>query len=162
MAPSEDGNGSRSPAYEIWNKATQELGDALAHVARLQQLMSYTDAANAVRCASIEPNSIELVRLLCERMTADLEADRPMLPSIVIGKRTNRPGKGFFQFARQYFRIDDEDLFWFAEVEAVHLHYALRSRRTKTEAMTDRRARIGRPQTTVDLGSEEFIMSFFD
>lgn len=147
---------------DIWERASRELNQALEDAARAQRLMSYSEAASAVRCLRLDAHSVELVRLLCARVTVDVEADRPLVSSIVIGQRSNRPGKGFFRFAGQYFHIGDEELFWLTEVDAVHRHYGRRLRRGHSDPVPDRKVRIVAPQNSVDVSENDFIMSFFD
>jgi hypothetical protein len=95
-------------------------------------------------------------------VTADVEADRPLASSIVIGQRSNRPGKGFFRFASQYFHIDDDEVFWLTEVEAVHTFYGRRSRRRSHAPVHSHRVRVPTSQRPLDVNEAQFIMSFFD
>lgn len=162
MSSKQVGTNSTHVENDIWKRAARELNQALEEAARSQRLMSYTEAASAVRCARLDAHSVELVRLLCERVTADVQTGRPLLSSIVIGQRSNRPGKGFFRFAGQYFHIDDEEVFWLTEVDAVHRHYGRRSRRGHRDAVPDRKVRAVALQNSVDVSETDFIMSFFD
>lgn len=149
-----------------WNCARVELETALERVAREQSLATYAALAEEIRSVPLEPHSPELVRLLCERIVEDVEADRPLLSSLVVGRRTNRPGRGFFDFAGRYFHIDDNEAFWLAEVAGSHGYYR-RSRvrrRSVAAPIRDLLADSLSPSKRPDAGlsDRDFILSFFD
>lgn len=153
--------GSRS-GQQLWDVASRELRDALESAARLRQTLTYTDAAKAVRCMDLDATSTPLVQLLCQQVRKDAANNLPLLSSLVIGRRRNQPGKGFFQFARQFFRFDDNERFWLAEVEAVYNHYGRRARRRGTETGMTHRVALATPQQQRPEDQAAFIMSFFD
>lgn len=147
---------------EPWSAASQELRYALESAARLRQTLTYTDAARAVRSMELDATSTALVLLLCQQLREDAANDVPLLSSLVVGRRRNQPGNGFFQFARQFFRFDDNERFWLAEVEAVFSHYGRSTRRrASTPGMTHRVAQPTSPEQRPE-DQIEFIMSFFD
>lgn len=148
-------------AVQIWTRATTELQTLLEAVAHQQRLVTYTDVVSEISAISMEPRSTELARLMCERTAADAQEDRPLLSSIVIGRRTNRPGRGFFDFARKFFQFEDEETFWLTEVSAVHEAYRRRSRRRRTLS-TPHRVRIETASPVTVEDEKDFIMSFFD
>jgi len=153
--------GSRS-GQQLWDVASRQLRDALESAARLGQTLTYTDAAKAVRCMDLDATSTPLVHLLCQQVREDAANNLPLLSSLVIGRRRNQPGKGFFQFARQFFRFDDNERFWLAEVEAVYSHYGRRARRRGTETGMTHRVALATPQEQRPEDQAAFIMSFFD
>lgn len=146
--------------------ARTELEEALEDVAIRQSLCTYTDLVASIRSVALEPRSPELVRLLCERMVVDLQEERPLLSSLVVGRRTNRPGRGFFEFARRYVRIDDDDAFWLAEVTSSHGYYRrTRGRRQGVEVPVRHHvaaATSAQSSPLMDLSDKDFILSFFD
>lgn len=145
-----------------WTAAARELRGALESAARHRQTLTYTDAAKAVRCMDLDATSTALVLLLCQQVREDAANDLPLLSSLVIGRRRNQPGKGFFHFARQFFRFEDNERFWLAEVEAVFSHYGRSPRRRpSTPGMTHRVAVPTSPEQRPE-DQNEFIMSFFD
>ncbi len=149
-----------------WDDAKTELAAALERTARDQSLATYADLAGLIRSVRLEPQSPELARLLCERILEDVDADRPLLSSLVVGRRTNRPGRGFFAFARRLFRIDDDDEFWLAEVAASHGYYRRNGARRRSVAAPVRYPApvASSPNTgpAADLSDKDFILSFFD
>jgi hypothetical protein len=154
--------GRGDEAQQRWDRATRELENALEVAARDQRLFTYTDLVSEITAFPLDPRSPELARLLCERTSADVEADRPLLSSIVIGRRTNRPGKGFFQFARQYFRIEDDEVFWLGEVASVHDSYRRMHRRARSTTTAPHRIRLAKVESLDTASEKDFIMSFFD
>jgi len=153
--------GSRS-AEQLWDVASRQLRDALESAARRRQTMTYTDAAKAVRCMDLDATSTPLVHLLCQQVREDAANNLPLLSSLVIGRRRNQPGKGFFQFARQFFRFDDNERFWLAEVEAVYNHYGRRARRRGNETGVTHRVALPTPPEQRPEDQNSFIASFFD
>ena len=153
--------GRGDEAKQLWDRATRELENALEVAAHEQRLITYTDAVSEITAFPLDPRSPELARLLCERISADVENDRPLLSSILIGRRTNRPGKGFFQFARQYFRIEDDEVFWLGEVASVHDAYRRMHRRARSTT-APHRIRLPKVEGLDTASEKDFIMSFFD
>ena len=153
--------GSRSGEH-LWDVASRQLRDALEFAARHRQTLTYTDAAKAVRCMDLEATSTPLVHLLCQQVREDAANNMPLLSSLVIGRRRNQPGSGFFQFARQFFRFDDNERFWLAEVEAVYNHYGRRARRRRSETGMTHRVAIPSPREQRPEDQNSFIASFFD
>jgi hypothetical protein len=153
---------ARGPeARALWDRAALELEQVLEVAARDQRLVTYTDVVSEITAIPVHPRSTELARLLCERTVADVAGDRPLLSSIVIGQRTNRPGRGFFEFARGYFWIEDEEVFWLGEVASVHDEYRRRRRRSDV-ASAAHRTRLMNTRPTDFASEKDFIMSFFD
>lgn len=148
-------------AKQLWHRAAEELANALEGAASRLQLITYADVVSQINAFPLDPRSPQLARLLCERVIVDVENDRPLLSSIVIGRRTNRPGKGFFQFARQYFRIDDDEVFWLGEVASLHDSYRRASRRAQPASIS-RRIRLAEAKTLDSANENDLIMSFFD
>lgn len=158
--------GRRGIVVNERHSLTAELASTLERVAREQSLSTYADLAAAIRSVQLEPQSPELARLLCERIVADVEADRPLLSCLVVGRRTNRPGRGFFSFARRYFRIEDDDEFWLAEVAACHDYYR-RSRLRRRGVGTPVRQPVAAASSpnsdrAADISNKDFILSFFE
>lgn len=156
----------RGSVSHEWDDARAELETALERIAREQSLATYADLAAEIRSVPLDPQSPELARLLCERIAADVQADRPLLSSLVVGRRTNRPGGGFFAFAGRFFRIDDHDEFWLAEVAASHSYYRRHGARRRSVGAPVRRPApvASSPHTgpAADLSDKDFILSFFD
>jgi len=145
-----------------WHRASRELRDALEDAARHRKTLTYTDAAKAVRSLEIDAASIFLAHLLCKQIKDDVAGDLPLLSSLVIGKWRNQPGQGFFRFARQYFRFQDDEVFWLAELEAVYNHYSRRARRRVSAPSMAHRLALPTPQEQRPEDQADFIMSFFD
>ena len=161
MAASQLWTGRGDEANPLWDRAARELENTLEVAAREQRLITYTDVVAGINAFALDPRSPELARLLCEQISADVENDRPLLPSIVIGHRDNRPGKGFFQFASQYFRIEDNEIFWLSEVASVH-HFYRQMRRTARSTTASHRIRLAQLEDVDTSSEKDFIMSFFD
>lgn len=145
-----------------WNRASRELRGALEDAAQLRKTLTYADAANAVRSMELDAVSVRLAHLLCKQIKDDVADDLPLLSSLVIGKWRNQPGQGFFRFARQYFRFQDDEVFWLAELEAVYNHYGRRGRRRGTAPRMSHRIALPNPQKQRPEDQGTFIMSFFD
>ncbi len=157
QVPTENTDG----ANQIWNRATLQIEEILQFTALQQRLITYSEVSSGVTALSLEPRSFEFARLLCERIDYDVTNDQPLLSSIVIGRRTNRPGRGFFQYMRRYFLVEDDDLFWLSEVKSVHDYYR-RSHRSSTPTKAIRRASLANVKKTDALSEKDFILSFFD
>lgn len=153
--------GNDREAELLWVRATEELERVLEVAAREQRLITYTDVVAEITALSLDPRSPELAKLLCERIITDVNSDQPLLSSIVIGRRTNRPGKGYFQFVRRYFRIEDDEVFWLGEVDSVHAYYRRRNRNSPAPTAS-RRIRQAKAKSLNKSNEKDFIMSFFD
>lgn len=145
-----------------WAAAARQLRESLESAARLKKTLTYTDAARSVRAIQLDAVSPRLAELLCEQIHHDATHGLPLLSSIVIGHRRNQPGRGFFRFARQYFRFDDDERFWIAEVEAVYAHYGRRSRARTSDNNMSHRVALAKPKPQRPEDQADFIMSFFD
>jgi hypothetical protein len=148
-------------ARQLWDQAARELKKALETAAHEQRLITYAEVVCEISAFPIDPRSPELAKLLCEQITADVEDDRPLISSIVVGRRTNRPGNGFFKFARQFFRIEDDEIFWLGEVASVHNAFRRVHRRARPTSGSHR-IRLASVHALDNSSEKDFIMSFFD
>lgn len=153
---------SNWPDDDLWYEATQQLRDALEAAAAQQTTMSYADAAKAVRCIELDAVSVRLAHLLCQQIHHDASNGLPLLSSIVIGQHRNQPGKGYFTFARRYFKFRDDEVFWLAELDAVFKHYGRRARRRGAETGMTHRVALPAPQEQRPQDQAAFIASFFE
>lgn len=143
----------------LWKTAKEQLDTVLERVARQRSLITYSDLANEITAVPLTPESPGLARLLSERQAEDIEANGPLFTSLVVGRRTNKPGKGFFGLSKNWFILDDEDQFWLNEVAASHNHYLRRRQRTGPVRVSASPSRPAVFNTVLD--DQEFIISFF-
>ena len=158
----EDTDGSKSETDPQWSSAIRELRRALEQAAQLQQTVTYADAAKAVKSMQLDALSTTLVLLLCELVRDDVDQDAPLLASLVIGKRRNQPGRGFFKYVRRYFHFDDDEIFWLAELQAVYDHYGRRVRRRSAQNGMNHRVALPSSSEQRPEDQSDFIISFFD
>lgn len=97
---------------------------ALVRRARTGRLITYSELAAVGGFDLVEEKDREeLARSLDEITDFELSQGRPLIAAIVVSKETNRPGGGFFVFARARGRVgpaEDEDTYWAREVGQVH------------------------------------------
>lgn len=100
--------------------AREQRTVSYGEIIRLAELKSSADALRG-----------ELGRLLGEIVESEIakDPDAPMLSAVAIPVDGNRPGKGFFDLARELRRLDstretDEDTFWIIELNRVYAYYS--------------------------------------
>jgi hypothetical protein len=104
----------------IWDAAKREGRDSLIECARSQVLVTYSDFARELRSVQLDPHGQPLAELLGQISNEANKADGIMLSALVVRYEDGRPGKGFFELARQLDRkFDDPETFWIEEVKRV-------------------------------------------
>ena len=102
----------------------EELRQILIEVARKRRFMFYGELAPSLNLdMNLDNNRVEIGRILGEISTYEHQQGRPLLTAIVVHKRDNRPGVGFFNLARElglYCPGDNQEAFWTKEVNRVY------------------------------------------
>jgi hypothetical protein len=108
-----------------WAAAKEEIRTLLIGIARQRSTITYRELAGRLTSVSLEPNSVELGRLLGEASRAEASAGRGMLSALVVQQATGKPGHGFFRLAQQLGRsVADQDQCLVDELNAVYAAWA--------------------------------------
>jgi hypothetical protein len=110
-------------------EAKVELRDAIIDAARRGRLMSYTDAANAVTCTSVTPQSSTMRELLGAIVVEEHAKTGLLVTAVVVRHRDGVPGLGFFRAARKlgYDGTHNEFAFWAERRREVFDHFRAKS-----------------------------------
>ncbi len=109
----------------IWDAAKKEGRDILIECAKRQVLVIYTDFSRELRSVQLDPHGLPLAELLGQISREENESDGIMLSALVVHYEDGRPGKGFFELARELDReFNDPETFWIEEVKRVFAFWA--------------------------------------
>jgi len=102
--------------------------EKLKEVARARRLITYGEVAEVVDLDWRKNyGKCRQIFVILKRICADeVRQGCPMLGAMVVGKRSNIPGEGFFTSARKlgFFQGDDKLAFWTGERERVYDYWA--------------------------------------
>ncbi|MEZ4669073.1 MAG: hypothetical protein R3E39_14295 [Anaerolineae bacterium] len=80
-----------------WSALREEMRQIMVETARRGQLITYSELCAALKTAYLHYHSPILVRLLTEVGRSEVQAGRPVLPAVVVGKQSGIPGPGYFK-----------------------------------------------------------------
>ena len=104
----------------------ERIAARLRAVARTGRTVTYNDLAAVAGWDMDDPAAAsEVAGILRAISTAEHEAGRPLLSAVVVGAKTERPGKGFFKLAQRLGRYDGgaDGAFFAQELRRVHAHW---------------------------------------
>ena len=114
-------NSNHGFTQSVWNAAKEEARKAMIAVARREAVIAYSDLTTRIKSCTLEPHDPGLARMLGDISMEEDEAGRGMLSAVVVNKRDQRPGPGFFTLARSLGRdATNEDKCWSEELQKVH------------------------------------------
>ncbi len=103
-----------------WESAKREAIRAIVRAGRKEELITYSDLANAITSIHFEPHDFAMNHLLDEISKEEDAAGRGILSALVVLKDERVPGEGFWATARDIGRIfTDKWVFWAEEVRRV-------------------------------------------
>jgi hypothetical protein len=104
-----------------WQSAVAEATTILIESARSDLgYMTYSDLALRLRSITIGYHDPAMDYLLTQVSTEEHEATRPLLSAVVLHVDDGRPGKGFYDLARELsFDVSDREAFWVSEFRRV-------------------------------------------
>ena len=96
------------------------MRDTLVGLARLKQPIAYSTLAMHLQTAHLHYRAPAFGAILREIAAEERLAGRPMLAVLVVNKRTNICGAGFFKHAAaQGYDVSEPEVFWQSEFERV-------------------------------------------
>ena len=111
--------GGFSPAD--WELAKDQMRAVLVETARRRGTITYAELCARVTAIVVQPHDATLPGLLREISTEDHQRGRAMRTALVVYKKKQRPGRGFFAFAKSLGKeVRDPDQFWEREVTRVY------------------------------------------
>ena len=97
--------------------AKEQMRAVLVETARRRGTITYAELCTRVTAIRLQPDDAALPQLLREISTDDHRRGRAMRTALVVSKRMQRPGRGFFALAESLGRdVRDRDQFWEQEV----------------------------------------------
>jgi hypothetical protein len=116
---------TRTISEARWDEVRAEIRQLLIDVARAKQVITYSELTSMLQTAYLHYHSSMLARLLVEIGAEEVEAERPVLPALVVTKQTGLPGQGFFKLAAERgYDISDPEAYWRAAVKQVHDYWS--------------------------------------
>ena len=109
------------------NTGMESIYEELLRVAKRKGIVYYSDIAPLAELdMNLDDHRIRIAQILDGISTSEHEAGRPLLSAVVIGKGTNRPGKGFFELARRVglHGSSDDRKYWLQERQRVHDYWS--------------------------------------
>ena len=109
------------------NTGMEAIHEELLRVAKRKSTVYYSDIAPLAELdMNLDDHRMRMAQFLDRISTSEHEAGRPLLSAVVIGKGTNRPGKGFFELARRLglHGSSDDRKYWLQERQRVHDYWA--------------------------------------
>lgn len=102
---------------KAWERAKEE---AIKILVRQRNLVTYSDLAARMRSITFDPHGHDFHALLGQISIDEDAAGRGMLSALVVHKDDGKPGRGFFDLARDLGRdVGDEEMCWAREVDLV-------------------------------------------
>ena len=104
-----------------WQSAVAEATRILIESARSDLgYITYSDLAARLRSITIGYHDPAMDYLLTQVSTEEHDAARPLLSAVVLHIDDGRPGKGFYDLARELsFDVSDREAFWVSEFRRV-------------------------------------------
>lgn len=118
-------NGKYGLTHLEWEGAKEEIRNVLIKCAKDQKTIPYSHLTARLTTVKLAPDSPALHQMLGEISVEENEAERGMLSVLVVHKSGDmKPGKGFFELARELGRnVDDINQCWIHELLYVFTYW---------------------------------------
>jgi hypothetical protein len=111
---------------ELWAGAKTEALWELAKVAKSSDLIEYGELAKKIQSIRFDPHGDDFRRFLGQLSWESDAAGVGMITAIVVHKRDQQPGKGFFTLAKELGRdLSNCEQCWAQEVVRVFRHFGV-------------------------------------
>lgn len=100
------------------------IRDRMIKAAKAKDIIYYSEIGDLMNLSMDNPNHRdELAHILGEISTTEHHEGRPLLSAVVVHKENHRPGKVFFQLAKdlkKQKRGEDDEIFYATELQRVY------------------------------------------